>query len=84
MRMGFTESLKQHSFVLSTRLLTFFSLLFLFLAALGFCGCAQVFSSCGERGLLSSSYMRASHCSGFTCCGARALDHRLSSHGSWA
>ena len=84
MRMGFMESLNN---ILSSCLqgfLTFFSLLFLFLAALGFCGRAQVFSSCGERGLLSSSYIRASHCSGFTCCGARALDHRLSSHGSWA
>ena len=49
MRMGFMESLKQHSFVLSIRLLTFFSLLFLFLAALGLCGCVQVFSSCCEQ-----------------------------------
>ena len=55
MRMGFMESLKQRSFILSTGLLTF-SLLFLFSAALGLCCCAQAFSSCGERGLLSTSY----------------------------
>ena len=29
------------------------------------------FSSCGERGPLSSC-ARASHCSGFSCCGAQA------------
>ena len=31
------------------------------------------FSSCGEQGLLSSCSVRASHCGGFFCCGAQAL-----------
>ena len=39
-------------------------------------GCARVFSSCGERGLLFVAVV-ASHCGGFSCCGARAL-------GAWA
>ena len=26
----------------------------------------------------------ASHCGAFSCCGARALEHRLSSSGTWA
>ena len=40
-------------------------------------GCAglrflyTVFSSCGERGLLSSCGVWSSHCGGFSCCGAR-------------
>ena len=34
---------------------------------------AHAFSSCGERGLLSSCDARASHCGGFSCCGARHL-----------
>ena len=47
------------------------------LIELGFCCCARAFSSCG---------MQASHCGGFSCCRARALEpvgsavvaHRLS------
>ena len=50
--------------------------LFYFLAALGLCCCMQAFSSCGEQGY-SSCGARASHCSGFSCCRARAL-------GAWA
>ena len=46
------------------------------MVALGLCCCEQAFSSCGERGPLCCS-VRASHCSGFSCCGARAL-------GAWA
>ena len=38
----------------------------LFLAALGLHCCMQAFSSCNERGLLSS-HVRAFHCSGFSC-----------------
>ena len=34
---------------------------------------AQVFSSCGEWGLLSSCSAPTSHCSVFSCCGAWAL-----------
>ena len=60
-----------------------FIYLFLFLAALGLRCCVWAFSSCGER---------ASHCSAFSCCRARALGggasvvvaRRLSSCGSQA
>ena len=41
---------------------------YLFCAALGLYSCAWAFSSCG---------VRASHCGGFSCCGAQAL-------GAWA
>ena len=37
----------------------------------------RLFSSCSKRGLLSSCGAQASHCSGFSCCIARAL-------GAWA
>ena len=47
----------------------FKKLINLFLAALGLRCCVQVFSSCGER---------ASHCGGFSCCGARTLGARAS------
>ena len=42
-----------------------------FLAPLGLCCCVRVFSSCGEQGLPSSCGVPASHCGGFSCCGAR-------------
>ena len=57
-----------------------------------------LFSSCGEQGLLSSCGKQASHCGGFSCCGAQALvaaahglsscsfqalEHRFSGGGSW-
>ena len=45
---------------------------FTFLAALGFHCCTQAFSSCGEQRLLFVAVL-ASHCGGFSCCGARAL-----------
>ena len=44
-------------------------------------GCAgssvlhELFSGCGEQGLLPSYGARASHCGGFSCCRARALEH---------
>ena len=52
----------------------------------------ELFSSCGEQGLLSSCGVRASRHSGFSCCRAQALGHAgfssaapgLSSCGSWA
>ena len=50
---------------------TFF---FFFLAASGVCCCARAFSGCCEQGLL---FVVASHCGGFSCCGAQAL-------GAWA
>ena len=55
----------------------FFFFLFYFLAVLGLHCCAQAFSSCGERGLLLV-VVRASHCGGFSCCGARALGAQAS------
>ena len=36
----------------SLNFIPFFFKIYLFLAALGVCCCAQAFSSCGERGLL--------------------------------
>ena len=50
--------------------------IYLFLAVLDLCCCAWAFSSCGEPGY-SSLQRQASHCGGFSCCGARAL-------GTWA
>ena len=47
------------------------------MAALGLCCCAWTFSSCGKWWLLCCS-ARASHCGGFSCCGARALGVRAS------
>ena len=45
----------------------------------------RLFPSCGELGLLCSCGARASHCRGFSCWGAWALEgHRLSSCGSRA
>ena len=68
----------------------FIYLIYLFLAALGLCCCTWAFSSCSKRRLLFIA--RASHCGGFSCCGARALGtwasvvvaHGLSSCGSRA
>ena len=45
--------------------------IFLFLAALGLQCCLRAFSSYGDQGLLSSCGARASHCGGFSCCGAQ-------------
>ena len=53
-------------------LYTFVFYLF-FLAALGLRCCTRAFSSCGERGLLSSCGAQASHRSGFSSCRAQAL-----------
>ena len=47
--------------------------IYLFMAALGLRCCTQAFSSCGERGLLFGCGSWPSHCSGFSCCRARAL-----------
>ena len=54
-----------------------FILFILFLAALGLHCCTQAFSSCGERSTLCCG-AGASHCGGFSCCGARALGTRAS------
>ena len=47
-----------------------------FLAVLGLCCSVRAFSTCGAGATLRWGE-RASHCGGFSCCGARALD-------SWA
>ena len=50
----------------------------IYVAALGLGCCTQAFSSCSEQGLLlscGSCGVRASHCSGLSHCGARALGH---------
>ena len=62
------------------------------MAALGFHCCVWAFSSCGEPPATLCFGARASHCGGFSCCGARALGVRasvvvvcgLSSCGLWA
>ena len=52
----------------------FYVILFiLFLAVLGGFLLHRLFSSCGEQGLLCNCRAWASHPSGFSCCGARAL-----------
>ena len=50
-----------------------FCFIYLLLAALDLCCRAQGFSSCLDRGLLSSCSEWASHCRGFSCCGTQAL-----------
>ena len=63
-------------------------MIYLFLAALGFCCCMRAFSSCSEWGLFSSCSAWAFHCRGCFCCGTWALGHEgvsSCSHGlSWA
>ena len=49
----------------------------LFLAVLGLRCCAWGFSSCSNGGLLSSCGVWASHCVGFSCCRAWALDVQI-------
>ena len=51
--------------------------MYLFVAVLGLHCCARACSSCGEPGPPSSCGVWASHCSGFSRCGAQAL-------GTWA
>ena len=70
--------------------------LFLFLTVLRLHSCAQAFSGCGERGLLSRFGARASHRSGFSggalvlegtsfsSCSSQALEQRLNSCGTQA
>ena len=56
-----------------------FKKIYLFiLGVLGLHCCTQAFSSCRERGLLSSCSAWASHRGGFSCCGAQALDTQAS------
>ena len=72
--------------LVSSSLKIIFKILFidLLLAVLGLC-CSGLFSSCGERGLLSSCSAQPSLCSGFSCCGAQASGYAgFSSCGTWA
>ena len=51
------------------------------MAVLGLRCYMQAFSSCGEQGLLFIAVrglLKASHCGGFSCCGAWALGSRAS------
>ena len=52
--------------------------IYLFMAALGLCCCVRAFSSCGERGATLCCGAQASHCGGFSYCGARALGAQAS------
>ena len=54
-----------------------FKKIYLFMAVLGLHCCVRAFSSCCMQGFLSSCGAWASHCSGFSCCGAHTL-------GTWA
>ena len=51
---------------------------YLILAALGLCCCTWAFSSCGEGGATLRCDAWASHCGGFSCCGAWALGTQAS------
>ena len=55
-----------------------FIIYFLFLAELGLCCCVRAFSSWRQAGATLRCGARASHCSDFSCCGARALGARAS------
>ena len=70
----------------------YFLNLFLFLAVLGLRCCVWAFLQLQRAGATLRCSARASHCGGFTCCGARALGAQasvavargISSCGSWA
>ena len=77
------QTLKKYIYILN--------LFIYFWLHLGLCCCAQAFS---ERGATLRCGVQASHCGGFSCCGAWGLEcrlsscgtvpHGLSSCGSWA
>ena len=48
------------------------------MAVLGLRFCVRAFSSCGKWGATLHCGVQASHCGGFSCCGAWALDARAS------
>ena len=52
--------------------------IYLFLAVLGLRCCVWAFYSCGEQQLLFHCSTQASHCGGFSCCGAQTLGARIS------
>ena len=49
-----------------------------FWAALGLCCCARALLQLWQAGAILHYGLRASHCGGFSCCGARALGTRAS------
>ena len=51
------------------------------LIALGLSYCKRALSSCSEWGISSNNGIWTSDCSGFSCCGAQALELFLSSCG---
>ena len=57
--------------------LNFLNFIYVFLAALGLRCCMWAFSSCSKRGLLFVAVW-ASHCGGFSCCGAWAIGAQAS------
>ena len=59
-------------------------LFFFFLTVVGLCCCARGLSNCGKWVLPSSCSAGASHCGGFSCCRAQALECGLSSCGAQA
>ena len=77
--------------------LLFKNIIFIYLLIFSYAGSSllcRLFSSCREQGPLSSRSVGASHCGGFSCCGAQALglagfsscssqapEHRLNSFG---
>ena len=61
--------------VLSQQIKLTLVFLYLFLAVPVLCCSARTFSSCGKQGPLSSCDTRVSHCDGFSCCRAQALEH---------
>ena len=65
---------------LKNKYISTFFLTYLILVALGLHCCVQVSLAAG---LLSGCGARASHCSGFSRCGAQAPESRLSSCGLW-
>ena len=77
-------------------LFVFNKFIYLFLATLGLCCCARAFSSCSEWGYSSLRctgfslrwlhllQSMGSRCTGFSSCGSRALELRLSSCGARA
>ena len=54
------------------------NLFILFLAALGLCCCVQAFLQLWRAGATLRCGVWASHCGGFSCCGARALGAQAS------
>ena len=87
----FLQNIICHICVITSAYIRFLKNLFihLLLAVLGLCCCAQAFSSCSKGELLSGFGVGTSHCYGFSCCGAQALEcvgstRRLSSCGTRA